>query len=84
LCSLETSWLTSFTGLQIQEFDMDNKNEIPNSKHQITNKFQVPNSKSPHPSPLPSGERDGESGVIWTLEFGIPACGRQVFGIWNL
>jgi hypothetical protein len=22
--------------------------------------------------------------VIWSLDFGIPACGRQVFGFWDL
>jgi hypothetical protein len=34
--------------------------EVPNPKHQITNKFQINIFEiSPHPFPLPSGERAG-------------------------
>jgi hypothetical protein len=42
---------------------------------QITKKFQLAKIKSPHPLPLPSGEREGVRGSskieIWDLEFGI-------------
>ena len=49
----------------------------------ISTKYQAPNHKQishpPHPSPLPSGERDGVRGR-WALAFGI----YLIFGIWKL
>jgi hypothetical protein len=41
---------------------------------------QIGNSKSPHPSPLPPGEREGVRGSHLRLTFGI----FLGFVVWNL
>jgi hypothetical protein len=41
--------------------------EIPNSKPQISNKFEKPipdDQNAPHPLPLPPGEREGVRGTF--------------------
>jgi hypothetical protein len=56
--------------------------EAPNSKHQITNKFQSPKFEfPPHPFPLPLGRGWGE-GCLGHLKLGIGAY--LEFGICDL
>jgi len=54
--------------------------EAPNSKDQISNKFQSPKFKTPLPPPSPRGERGRVRGGHLKLEFGV----YLVFGNWGL